>query len=271
MERIKFDSQDTNFSEIIRSIMFDRLRKGAWQQLNLRDTGFDEYFEFGSNTHAERDVFMLMVQEIFWQFIAQGIITPGIDVNNPGLPWFRLTEYGRKVIQENRFLPHDPTNYIQNFKNIISNPDPIVVGYLEESLRCFTSGCLMAATMMLGIASEVVFLNLCDILLKALKDPKKKKDFAQIMHRVSIIAKFEFVQEKIEDVLKQNKQCLPEDAVITLLSVFNLIRTQRNDVGHPQGSLPALTRDQVFVYLRMFPQYCQTVQSAEVFLVTNKV
>lgn len=271
MDKIKFDSEDPNFFEIIRSVVFDRLRKGGWEQLNMSDAGFDDYFNFGENVQQGKKFIMLIVQEIFWQLIAQGVITPGMNIANPNLPWFRLTNYGQKVIKEERFLPHDPSNYIQNFKQTISNPDPVVVAYLEESLRCFTTGCLIASTMMLGIASEITFLNLCDVFLNALNNPREKAKFKAIMERISMVAKFKFLRDSIEEVMNKNKQALPDNTIIILLSVFDLIRAERNDVGHPQGSFRTLTRDQVFVYIRMFPQYCKIVQEVENYFKTNKV
>jgi hypothetical protein len=207
---------------------------------------------------------------VFWQLISQGVLTPGMNTANPNLPWFRLTQYGKKVIQEKRFLPHDPTNYMKSFRVEVSNPDPIVISYLEESLNCFSSGCFIASTFMLGIASEVTFLNLCTILLSALKDTTEHKQFTKIMDKISMISKFNFVRDKIEKILKSSSNGLPEDVIISLLSIFELIRKQRNDLGHPQN-IPIITRDEVFVFLRMFPHYCKTVQSLETYLKHNKI
>jgi len=173
MEKIKYDINDPNIIEVIRSVIFNRLKRGGWEQLYVGDTGFDEYFDFGTNISRARDNLILKVQEIFWQLISQGVITPGINTSNPNLPWFRLTDYGKKVIEEERFMPHDPTNYINNYKRALSRPNSVVVSYLEESLRCFTVGCMLASTMMLGIASEVAFLNLCKTLLNSLTGPSR--------------------------------------------------------------------------------------------------
>jgi hypothetical protein len=271
MNKIKFNSNESPSVEVIRSVLLERLKRGGWEQLNIHDSGFNDYFDFSEVGDLFRRNCFLIIQEIFWQFIAQGVITPGINLENPNLPFFRLTEYGKKVIQEDRFLPHDPNGYIDNFKQAVSNPDSVVLGYLEESLRCFVSGCLVASTMMLGIASEVVFLNLCNILLSALNNPIEKKRFNGIMQNISMIAKFEFVRDKLEMIMQIKKGVLPPNTVITLLGVFELIRSQRNDIGHPQETMPVLTKDQVFVYMRMFPQYCSTAEVVESYLKSNKV
>ena len=271
MEKIKYDINDPNIIEVIRSVIFNRLKRGGWEQLSIGDTGFDDYFDFGQNISRARDNIILKVQEIFWQLISQGVITPGINISNPNLPWFRLTDYGRKVIEEERFMPHDPTNYINNYKKMLARPNSVVISYLEESLRCFTVGCMVASTMMLGIASEVAFLNLCKVLLSSLKNQEEKSKLSKIIASVSMVAKLNYVRDKIEQVVKNKKGALPEDTMITMLSIFDLVRRQRNDVGHPQEEIPVLTRDQVFIYLRVFPHYCRTIQAVEDYLSKNKI
>lgn len=271
MDKIKYDIDDPNILEVIRSVVFSRLKRGRWEQLYIGDTGFDEYFDFGQNVTVARNNLLLKVQEIFWQLISQGVITPGINTSNPNLPWFRLTDYGRKVIEEQRFIPHDPTNYINRFKNDISNVDSVVVFYLEEALRCFTANCIIASTLMLGIASEAAFISLCQKMLSALKDQKEKVKLKKIIEQNSMVQKFVFVRDKMEKIINNNKKILPEDAMITLLGVFDLVRRQRNDLGHPREKLPTLNRDQVFIYLQMFPNYYKTIKQLESYLSNNKV
>ena len=92
-----------------------------------------------------------------------------------------------------------------------------------------------------------------------------------ILDRNSMIAKLIYVREKIERIMKEQKGSLPEDTIITMLSLSDLIRRQRNDVGHPQQDMPILNRDQVFIYLKMFPHYCKTIQAVEDYLSSSKV
>lgn len=42
-----------------------------------------------------------------------------------------------------------------------------------------------------------------------------------------------------------------------LKGIFHLIRTQRNDAGHPTGKL--VSRDDLYINLHIFPTYCETV------------
>ncbi len=266
MEKIKFSHEESAASEIVRVVLLGMLREGEITQIPRETNMFKDKVEFVNNVGLARTRFLLLVHEIFWELIIQRVITPGLNTANPNLPFFRLTEYGEKVVKEDRFSPHDPANYLVNFSLVITNPDPVVFAYVEESLRCFTAGCLLASALILGVASEVVFLNLCDVVSNSLGNPKEKSKFSKTMKANSMIAKFTFVRDKIEVFMKKNRRALPEDTIITLLGVFDLIRRERNDIGHPQNNLPTLTRDQVFIFMRMFPHYYKTVQAVEGFL-----
>ncbi|NVM55474.1 MAG: hypothetical protein HWN66_17335 [Candidatus Helarchaeota archaeon] len=82
----------------MRSVVFLRLKNGRWNQLNPYDTGFDQYLEYEDDERTARDKVNLLAMEIMWQLISQGVITPGRNTANPNLPWFHLTDYGKKVI-----------------------------------------------------------------------------------------------------------------------------------------------------------------------------
>lgn len=253
--------------EIIRSVVFQRLRsKDRWEQINPHDESFNKFFQNSDGNRRLPDYIFLLIQEIFWEMIAQGVIVPGINLSNPNLPFFRLTDYGKRVIAEERYLPHDPTGYINRFRTEIPDTGPVAIGYLEECLRCFTTNCFVASLMMLGIASEIIFLEFCEILEASLIDKADRERFSKLLAGVSMVAKFNFVRDKIDLALKKDKKKLPETTVITFLSLFDLVRIQRNDIGHPQETFPSLTHDGVFVYLKMFPEYCKTLNEVKLYL-----
>ncbi|NVM55473.1 MAG: hypothetical protein HWN66_17330 [Candidatus Helarchaeota archaeon] len=124
---------------------------------------------------------------------------------------------------------------------------------------------------MLGIASERIFLNLCNVLLNALSDPKEKTDFQKICDSISMINKLVWFQSKIESIMNKDKKALPKNTKTALSGIFDFIRMQRNDIGHPQDDLYIPTRDDVFVNLRLFPKYCETANAVEEYLKTNRV
>jgi hypothetical protein len=271
MEKIKFSYDEENSLEIVRGFVLEMLRTQKWEQMPRDTSMFRQMVEFVGNDSLARKKFLNLVNEVIWELIIQRVLNPGIDTGNPDLPFFRITDYGRKVLEAKEFLPYDPTNYLNKYSEIVTSPDSVAFAYLKESLRCFNSGSYLASVMMLGISSERVFLGLCEVLLDALTDIMEKKRFESILNGISMIAKFDFVRKKIEYIRTQKGNNFPKIQLTNLLGIFEFIRIQRNDIGHPQDDLRIPERDEVYVNLRLFPQYCKTIEEVMRYLIGNKV
>jgi hypothetical protein len=169
MSKVVFDPKEKGGLELVRTIFLERLRRDtSWNQINpYEDTGFRPYVEYVGDSQLGKTRLLILLQETFWEFVVQGVVAPGKDFSNPNLPWFHVTEYGKKVLAAGEFLPHDPTGYLQRFRTQVGTPDPTVEVYLSESLDCFTRGSFIASVVMLGVASERAFLLLCESLLSS--------------------------------------------------------------------------------------------------------
>ena len=271
MEKIKFSHDEEHSLEIVRTIVLEMLRTEKWEQFPRDTSRFTNRIEFIGNGCIARKRFLILVHEVLWELIIQRVISPGSDYANPDLPFFRVTDYGKKVLEAGEFIPHDPTNYLDRFNHLVDSPDAVALEYLGESLRCFNSGCFLAATMMLGVSSERIFLVLCDSMLDSLSNATERKEFSKILDGISILAKFEFVRKKIELLMSAKGNNFPKIQITNLLGIFEFIRVQRNDIGHPQDNLQIPTRDDVYVNLRIFPQYCKTAEEVKKYLNANKV
>ena len=271
MDNIKFSHEEENPLEIVRTLVLEMLKEGDWEQFPRSSERFSNKVEFVGNASVARNKFLVLVHEVLWELIIQRIITPGSNLANPDLPFFRVTDYGQQVLAGGEFIPHDPTSYLEKFNQTIGVPDPVAFKYLKESLRCFNSGCYLAATMMLGISSERIFLALCDVLFNSLSNVTERKSFSKILDGISMLAKFEFVRKKIELLMSKKGNNFPKIQLTNLLGIFEFIRVQRNDIGHPQDNLQVPARDDVYVNLRIFPQYCKTVEEVKKYLNANKV
>ncbi len=255
-----FRQSDWNNLELVRQIVFYRLKNDSdWSQLD--HTWGEQYgARFVEFEHRNlRLRFVVLVNEVMWQLISQGVISPGLNAHNPSLPFFHITDYGHKVLETECFIAHDPTGYldeIRSLSGIVLGDNAIV--YLEEALRCFNSGCHLAAVLLLGVASESVFLRLCDVIHKALDSEKEKDKFAKITH---VGPKHTWLIGKYQRLDKRIKRELPESLSITLISLYDLIRRQRNDLGHPQEDPPELTREQAFVFFKLFPGFVQDMEA----------
>ena len=94
--------------------------------------------------------------------------------------------------------------------------------------------------MMLGIAAERVFLLVCDSLAVALKGPAELVAFQKILDRFAMKPKLDWLADKLGQIQTAKRPPdLPDDVDIMISGIFNLIRCQRNEVGHPRPTPPA--------------------------------
>lgn len=272
MSKITFDPNEEGGLEIVRAIVLERLRcDTGWEQYDLSGAGFDPFVEYVGESYQGSQKLTFLAQDVMWEFMIQGIIAPGLDVSNPNLPWFHITEYGKKVLVAGELLPHDPTGYLELFRTDVPDLDPTVEAYVSESLNCFTRGNVIASVVMLGVASERTFLLLCDALLKALANESEKSKFQNILKRMSIKPKMDWVLQKIQNIQTKKPRPLPDNVNVMLTVIFDFIRCQRNDLGHPQSTPPQVTRDDAYVNLRIFPNYFKIVVQVVDFLEANEV
>jgi hypothetical protein len=162
----------------VRQVVLQRLKEDShWAQLSTTgsDSDYDPWVEY-TGTYRHGDL-ALPVQDVFWQLIIEGILAPGLNASNPNLPWFHVTDYGRKVLNSIDPPPNDPTGYLSRVQARISHADSTVTAYLTESVHAFLRGNLIASMVMLGIAAERVFELLCASLLAALASPEEQKQF----------------------------------------------------------------------------------------------
>jgi hypothetical protein len=208
---------------------------------------------------------------VFWQLVVEGVLAPGMDYNNLKLPWFHITEYGREVLASSGPQPYDPTGYLAHLRERVKSPDSTVVAYLAESLETFRKGNRVASAVMLGIAAERVFLLLCDSLVQALSIASEKAAFTKILDRFPMKPKLDWVHTKIQQVQKLGQSGFPDNATIMLTTIYDLMRCQRNDLGHPREAPPNVTRQDAFVNLQIFPRYYEIAEQVREFLKTNPV
>ncbi len=270
MSAVTFTQDDADELELVRKIILLRLKE---------DPRYNQMYRFWSDPDGQRYVtfdppqlssrFEVLEGEVLWQLIIQGVITPGINSANPALPCFRITGYGKKVLEEERFLPHDPTGYLDKLsvaaKTVVGH---VALGYVQESLRCFTTGCNLASVLLLGVAAEAVFLKLCDVVENNLANPNEQTEFQR---RKLVKRKHRWLSNKYESLSKVVKNQLPESLDITLNSLYDLIRRQRNELGHPQEQLPHIDREKAFMFLTLFPTFVTDVEAFAEYCRNNNI
>lgn len=255
MTAVLFKDDDFNNLELVRQIVLRRLKDDQeWIQF---DYSWDpqrtaDYVTFEHERLRRR--FLVLVNEIMWEFIIQGVITPGRDASNPNLPFFRVTDYGQKVLEAERFIAHDPAGYLSELRaDATTSVGEAALPYIEEALRCFTRGCHVASVLLLGVAAEATFLALCQTVEGAIANPEEKARFGKLR---TVKEKHRRLVQKIESLPREEKRNnLPESLDVTLTSLYDLIRRQRNELGHPKAQPPAIDRALAFNYFKVFPTF----------------
>jgi hypothetical protein len=271
MPGIPFDPTSPSVPDV-RRIVLERLRRDStWKTLDNDGLGFDPYVEYKGDVQRGRAAVVLYAREVFWQLVCEGVLSPGMNSSNLDLPWFRITDYGRKVLQEGPAQPHDPTGYLDALRRRISNPDPTVLAYIGESLETFRRGSIVASAIMLGVAAERVFDLVCESLLKALANPSEKKAFEDLLQRYAMKPKLEWVAAKLQALQRTKRPGFPDNAPMMVTVIYDLLRSQRNELGHPREIPPEIDREEEHANLQIFPTYYETAERLRSFLQANSV
>ncbi|MCA9758836.1 MAG: hypothetical protein KDA27_23785 [Candidatus Eisenbacteria bacterium] len=199
------------------------------------------------------------IHQAFWQLFLEGIVAPGFNAYNEKFPWFHVTDYGKKVLAGSGAPVHDPDGYLARLDSRISTLDPTVRCYLAESLSTFSRGSIVSSAVMLGIAAERVFDLLCESIDSAIASPKEKAKFQGICLRFQMKPKLDFVVAKFQSATVRGLSGFPDNAHIAVLALYDFLRTQRNELGHPQTLPPRLDREEMFANLQVFARYYETV------------
>ncbi len=200
-------------------------------------------------TQCDRELFL----EVFWGLFREGVITLGLNDNNREFPFFRVTSFGRRILEHQQaYFFHDVSSYEAVIKTEVPQIDDTTLLYLKEAMQSFRTGCLLAATVMLGVATEHTFLLLIE---KIDQNHTHKQTFANVEQQRTILQKV----NKFKHILDQESGNLPpnvkEDLDTHFLGILSIIRTFRNQSGHPTGQI--VGREQAYILLQLFVPYCK--------------
>jgi len=197
---------------------------------------------------ADGEVFL----EVFWDLFREGIITLGLDGMNKEFPFFRLSRLGKRLIEnQDTYFFHDVGTYSALLLSQIPAIDAVTLLYVKEALQAFRAGCLLSSTVMLGVATEHTF----NLVIEAAEKSTQSKLFASVREERSMLSRF----DKFRRILDQHRKTLPpevrEDLDTNFSGIQSIIRTVRNQSGHPTGQI--VDREQVYVLLNLFVPYCR--------------
>lgn len=232
-------------------IQYEHLRLGIGEVFARRE-GRIQPGHFGATYPLDRNDSDLFL-EVFWDLFRQGIITLGFNDNNREFPFFRVSQLGKRIMEnQSPYFFHDVSSYVQLIRSEVPNINDVTLLYLQEAMQAFRSGCILSATVMLGVATEHTFLLLLETIQN---NTQHQSTYRSVIEQKTILQKI----NKFKNILDQNLRDLPseikEDIDTHFAGILSIIRNFRNQSGHPTGKI--IDREQVFVILQLFIPYCK--------------
>ena len=79
------------------------------------------------------------------------------------------------------------------------------------------------------------------------------------------------VRTRIDVVQGKKTNSFPDNTSLMITAIYDLIRCQRNELGHPRATLPNVSKEDAFVNLQIFPRYYEIAEVVRRFFAANKV
>lgn len=196
-----------------------------------------------------------LLREVFWDFFRQGVIVLGSDDANAQFPHFKVTSFGKKVLEgQDPYFFHDVSTYEQLVTSQIPQIDPLTLVYLKEAVQAFYSGCLLSATVMIGVSIEHSFLKLLDVIES---NPTHQAAYKNVFSEKTLLRKFNKFKNILDSHLSTLSSDIKEDLDTNFAGILSMIRNFRNESGHPSGKI--ISREQCFVLLPLFIPCCKKI------------
>lgn len=259
-------------SETLRSLLIDYLRAMVtsrrahelqWRSCfeSISRMVRERFPDYRTPYDVMRDEDGARLKHVIWDMIIERILVPSTSnpgTLNDGWPFFSLTDYGKQVIEAQTPPPYDPDGYLNALKTEVTTINAAVLEYLCEGLGTFRSGNYLAAAVMLGAASEMVFNELCAAIPAVMLDSAARDKLAEKLSKGKM-------KDRINTIVgwcRNQKSHLPgtwsgDEQVEDIDKIADLIRRRRNEAGHPEDPPRRPTREQMYSYLMLFPEYCK--------------
>jgi len=186
-----------------------------------------------------------------------------------GFPWFGITAYGKKCIETENLLPYDPEEFIKEVKNQVPGIDDTVIQYLAESVATYHRNCLLSSTITLGTASEGCMLLLIEAFANAISDTTKQEGVRKKIDGQFINKKYKEFRKHFDPIASTLPTDLIKEADVYLEGIFNFIRINRNEAGHPTGK--SLDKKTIYAHHQIFADYAKKMFSLIDYFSTNKI
>lgn len=246
---------------------------GTQNSIKIRQFQFDDFtknFYDNNPNQYEIDKRFLWAKETINEFINRDLMFVGNpDNGSEGFPWLTVTDYGAECFNEGKIITYDPDSFLQDIKTNVPNIDDITLKYLAEAVDCFNRNNLLSSTICIGVASENLILNLVEAYFKAISDTKRKNKFEKSTKDKFIFLVHKEFRKEVDLDMRFFPKDIRENFDVYIDTIFNFIRVNRNDSGHP--GLAKVNAKNVYASLQMFSNYSQYIIHFTEYLQTHQV
>ena len=210
----------------------------------------------------------------FFYLLNAGYVFPkptGDYLNFTRSEWYCWTERGLQWIKGAEPIPEEVVGYINFLKEQVPTLDEVIGQYILEALTSFNREAYFAAAVMVGAAAEKAVYLLAASLVNALKPSPRRIRLQTSLDKRQLFALLDCVRKTIEDCSTGNPAPIPysisEGATPHLASLFDAIRTQRNDAVHPMNA--TVSASSVRLLLHSFPYALSTTEKLRIWADAN--
>jgi hypothetical protein len=156
--------------------------------------------------------------------------------------------------------------YLQAVQNIpailcrdIPECDEVIIRYAEEAVSCIIADAWLAATVMVGAASEKAILLLIDTYADAITNEAARERFKKKTDSRWISKKFEVFKQSYQSCKNRPRdRVLSEGFGVAIESTFQFCRITRNEVGHPE-IVPTFEKSEIIANLNHILRYIKLI------------
>ena len=187
---------------------------------------------------------------VWYDLFRAGILSPGLNLDNPKLPFFHLTAQGAAAMAQ---LSRDPANSAGYMAHLLAiGPiNAVASSYITEGLAVYNAACYRATAVMVGCAAESLILEIRDVLVAKLK--AKGQPVSPKLQDWRAKTVLDQLANEIDLRSATMPRPLQEEYSAYWPAFTGQIRMARNDAGHPT-SIDPVTADTTHASLLIFPQ-----------------
>jgi len=259
-------TQVTSIQNAVGKLVAERNLFPTKEDCEAKGVSFNDY---ATNSLNKAD--KAMIAEITWDLIVERVLTPGDEQSTYNFPHVSLSAFGEAYVKEASPHYHDADQYIALLKQLAPSLNSVIIQYASEGINCYRRLLLFASAVMFGAAAEITVLLLLEAIRDATRDTDTKSQLTQMLESARLPTVFKTITETLEPLTKNNTipYSVHQGCNEHLLSLFEMIRVQRNDAVHPGAD--EVNRDKVFLTMQTLPTGIHCVYKLINWLSSNEI